>query len=98
MISIKAETPVAVVDKVVKKNGTQDLAEAYLQYLYSPIGQKLAAKHFYRPSQPELADPEDLKRFPTLELFTVNEKFGGWPQAQKDHFDDGAAFDQIYTP
>lgn len=96
--SIKAETPVAVVDKVVKKNGTQDLAEAYLQYLYSPVGQKLVAKHFYRPSQPEHADPEDLKRFPALELFTVGEKFGGWAQAQKEHFDDGGTFDQIYAP
>ncbi len=96
--SIKAETPVAVVDKVAKKTGNLDLAEAYLQYLYSPVGQKLAAKHFYRPSKPEFADPEDLKRFPNLELFTVNEKFGGWAQAQKDHFDDGGTFDQIYTP
>lgn len=97
-VSIKAETPVAVVDKVSKKNGNQDLAEAYLQYLYSPIGQKLAAKHYYRPYQPEQANPEDLKRFPKLELFTVNEKFGSWAQVQKEHFDDGAAFDQIYAP
>ena len=96
--SILAETPVAVVDKIVKKNGTQDLAEAYLQYLYSPVGQKLAAKHFYRPYQPEHAAPEDLKRFPKLELFTVKDKFGGWPQAQKEHFDDGGTFDQIYIP
>ncbi|MGR9085890.1 MAG: sulfate ABC transporter substrate-binding protein [Gammaproteobacteria bacterium] len=97
-ISIKAETPVTVVDKIVKKNETRDLAEAYLQYLYSPVGQKLAAKHFYRPSLPEHADPEDLKRFPKLELFTVNEKFGGWANAQKEHFDDGGSFDQIYEP
>lgn len=96
--SIKAETPVAVVDKVVKKNGTQDLAEAYLQYLYTPVGQKLVAKHFYRPSHPEFADADDLKRFPKLELFTVNERFGGWVQVQKQHFDDGANFDQIYAP
>ena len=68
-VSILAETPVAVLDKVVKKNGTQDLAEAYLQYLYSPVGQKLAAKHYYRPYQPEHANQEDLKRFPKLELF-----------------------------
>lgn len=97
-VSIKAETPVTVVDKVAKKTGNLDLAAAYLQYLYSPVGQKLAAKHFYRPSQPEFADPEDLKRFPKLELFTVNEKFGGWAQAQKDHFNDGGYFDQIYAP
>jgi len=97
-VSIKAETPVTVVDKVAKKTGNLDLAEAYLQYLYSPVGQKLAAKHFYRPYQPEHADPEDLKRFPKLELFTVNDKFGGWAQAQKEHFDDGGYFDQIYAP
>lgn len=97
-VSIKAETPVAVVDKIVNKNGTQDLAEAYLQYLYSPAGQKLAAKHFYRPAHPEHADAEDLKRFPNLELFTVDDKFGGWAKAQKAHFDDGGSFDQIYAP
>lgn len=96
--SIKAETPVALVDKVAKKHGTEDLADAYLQYLYTPIGQKLIAKNFYRPTHPEFADAEDLKRFPKLELFTVNERFGGWAQVQKDHFDDGASFDQIYTP
>ncbi|NOU20932.1 MAG: sulfate ABC transporter substrate-binding protein [Methyloglobulus sp.] len=96
--SILAETPVAVVDKVVKKNGTQDLAEAYLQYLYSPVGQKLAAKHYYRPYQLQYADPADLKRFPKLELFTVVDKFGGWAKAQKEHFDDDGIFDQIYTP
>lgn len=96
--SIKAETPVAVVDKIVEKNGTRDLAEGYLQYLFSPVGQKLAAKHFYRPYQPEHADPADLKRFPKLELFTVNDKFGGWAKAQKDHFDDDGSFDQIYVP
>lgn len=97
-VSIKAETPVAVVDKIVHKNGTQDLAEAYLQYLYSPVGQKLVAKHFYRPVEPEHADPEDLKRFPKLELFTVNDQFGGWANVQKEHFDDEANFDQIYIP
>jgi sulfate transport system substrate-binding protein len=93
--SILAETPVAVVDKVVKKNGTQDLAEAYLQYLYSPVGQKLAAKHYYRPIQPEHAAPEDLKRFPNLELFTVGDKFGGWQKSQTTHFADDGVFDQI---
>ncbi|WAR46703.1 sulfate ABC transporter substrate-binding protein [Methylomonas rapida] len=97
-VSIKAETPVTVIDKIVDKNGTRDLAEAYLQYLYSPIGQKLVAKHFYRPYQPEHADPEDLKRFPQLELFTVDAQFGGWAKAQKEHFDDNGTFDQIYQP
>lgn len=96
-VSILAETPVAVVDKIVDKNGTRDLAEAYLQYLFSPVGQNLAAKHFYRPYQPEHAAPEDLKRFPSLELFTVGKEFGGWPKAQKEHFDDGGTFDQIYA-
>lgn len=96
-VSIKAETPVTVVDKVAAKKGTLDLAEAYLQYLYSPVGQKLIAKHFYRPAHPELADPEDLKRFPKLELFTVDGDFGGWANVQKVHFDDNANFDQIYS-
>lgn len=96
--SILAETPVAVVDKVVDKRGTRDLAQAYLEYLYSPVGQKLAAKHYYRPISPELADKKDLARFPKLKLFTVNEQFGGWDKAQKEHFDDGGSFDQIYTP
>ncbi|MDD1621160.1 MAG: sulfate ABC transporter substrate-binding protein [Methylococcaceae bacterium] len=97
-VSIKAETPVTVVDKVAKKNGNLDLAEAYLQYLYTPVGQKLVAKNFYRPAHPEFADPEDLKRFPKLDFFTVNDQFGGWANVQKVHFDDGANFDQIYTP
>ncbi len=97
-VSILAECPVAVVDKVVDRNETRDLAEAYLQVLFSPVGQKLAAKHYYRPVQPEHADPEDLKRFPKLELFSVQDKFGGWRQAQKDHFDDGGTFDQIFIP
>ncbi|WP_411728118.1 sulfate ABC transporter substrate-binding protein [Methyloglobulus sp.] len=96
--SILAECPVAVIDKVVDRNETRDLAEAYLQYLFSPFGQKLAAKHYYRPVQPEHADPEDLKRFPKLELFTVADKFGGWAKAQKEHIDDGGIFDQIYAP
>ncbi|MEQ1638876.1 MAG: sulfate ABC transporter substrate-binding protein [Methylococcales bacterium] len=96
--SVKAETPVAWIDKVVKKNGNEDLAKAYLEYLFSPVGQKLAAKHFYRPFKPEQADSADIKRFPKLELFTVNEKFTSWANVQKTHFDDDAIFDQIYTP
>ncbi|MDP2902224.1 MAG: sulfate ABC transporter substrate-binding protein [Methylovulum sp.] len=96
--SILAETPVAVVDTVVKKHGTQDLAEAYLQHLYSPIGQKLAAKNYYRPTEAKYADPADLARFPKLELFTVKDKFGSWDAVQKDHFDDNGIFDQIYVP
>ncbi|MGR9046696.1 MAG: sulfate ABC transporter substrate-binding protein [Gammaproteobacteria bacterium] len=96
--SILAETPVTVLDKVADKHGTRDLAEAYLNYLYSPVGQKLAAKYYYRPQQPEYADPADLARFPKLVRFSVDELFGGWRQAQETHFNDGGAFDQIYAP
>ena len=96
--SILAETPVAVVDTVVSKHGTKDLAEAYLNYLYSPVGQKLAAKHYYRPTEPKYADPQDMARFAKLELFTVKDRFGGWDAAQKEHFDDNGIFDQIYAP
>lgn len=96
--SILAETPVAVVDTVVNKHGTKDLAEAYLNYLYTPAGQILAAKHYYRPTEPKYADPADLARFPKLELFTVKDRFGSWDAVQKEHFDDNAIFDQIYAP
>jgi sulfate transport system substrate-binding protein len=89
---------VAVVEGVAKKHGTEAVAKAYLEYLYSPTGQQLIARHYYRPANPELADPNDLKRFPTLSLFTVDELFGSWQQAQKTHFDDGGVFDQIYVP
>lgn len=97
-ISILAEPPVALIDAVAKKHGTTDAAKAYLEYLYSPVGQKLAAKHYYRPVYPEHAMPEDLKRFPQVERFTVNDVFGGWQKAQKTHFADGGLFDQIYMP
>ncbi len=97
-ISILAEPPVTVVDRWVDDHGTREVAEAYLEYLYSPVGQKLAAKHYYRPVSPEEADPEDMKRFPEVERITVDEVFGGWQQAQKTHFADGGVFDQIYTP
>jgi sulfate/thiosulfate-binding protein len=94
--SILAETPVTIVDEIVDKHKTRDLAEAYLQFLYSPTGQKLAAKYFYRPSEPKYADPADVARFPKLELFKVNDVFGSWDDVQEDHFDDNAIFDQIY--
>ncbi|PKM35561.1 MAG: sulfate ABC transporter substrate-binding protein [Gammaproteobacteria bacterium HGW-Gammaproteobacteria-10] len=97
-ISILAETPVTVLDKVAEKHGTVDLAKAYLEYLYSPVGQKLAAQYYYRPFQPEHADPKDLERFPKLERLSVDEVFGGWHKAQAEHFDDGGTFDQIYAP
>ncbi len=97
-ISILAEPPVTVVDGNAKAHAALEVTQAYLEYLYSPIGQKLAAKHFYRPSIPEHADPADLARFSKLELFSIDELFGGWPSAQAKHFDDGGVFDQIYSP
>jgi sulfate transport system substrate-binding protein len=97
-MSILAQPPVAVVDRNVDARGTREVAEAYLAYLYSPVGQRLAAKHYYRPVRPEHAAPEDMARFPQLELVTIDEVFGGWRAAQKAHFDDGALFDQIVRP
>lgn len=97
-LSIKALPPVALVDENAKANGTTEVAEAYLDYLYSDVGQALAAKHYYRPFKPEAADPADLVRFPDLRLVTVEDEFGGWPQAQERHFSDGGIFDQIYVP
>ncbi len=96
-ISIKAEPPVAVVDVNVDKKGTRALAQAYLEYLYSPVGQKIAAKNFYRPNQPQHADPEDAKRFPGVKLIEIDDPlFGGWVKAQPEHFGDGGVFDQIF--
>ncbi|WP_210191752.1 MULTISPECIES: sulfate ABC transporter substrate-binding protein [Rhodomicrobium] len=97
-LSILAEPPVTLVDEVAKKHGTTDVAKAYLDYLYSPEGQKLAAKHYYRPRKPELADPADNARFPNVTLFTIDDVFGGWQKAQKTHFADGGTFDEIYQP
>lgn len=97
-ISVLAEPPVAVVDKTAKKKGNLAVAQAYLEYLYSPEAQHIIAKHFYRPFKPEYADPADLARFPKLDLVTVNEEFGGWQNAQKRFFSDGGVFDQIYKP
>jgi sulfate transport system substrate-binding protein len=95
-ISILAEPPVAVVEENAKKHGTLDVSKAYLQALYSPEGQKLAAKNYYRPYKPELADKEDVARFPKLELVKINDVFVDWQTAQKRHFDDGGTFDAIY--
>lgn len=97
-ISILAEPPVTLIDKFADKHRNRDLAQAYLEYLYSPVGQRLAAKHFYRPYDPSQADPEDLKRFPKVELLTIDAVFGGWKKVQAEHFDDGGIFDQIYKP
>lgn len=94
-LSILAEPPVAIVDKNVDKHGTRKAAEAYLGFLYSPAGQKLAAKHYYRPRKPALAEPTDIARFPKSELFTLDSVFGSWANAQKTHFSDGGTFDQI---
>jgi sulfate transport system substrate-binding protein len=91
-VSILAEPPVAVIDRFADKHGTREVAEAYLKYLYSPAGQRLAAKHYYRPVAPEHADPADLRRFPQVELFTIDQVFGGWQMAQKTHFADGGVF------
>jgi sulfate/thiosulfate transport system substrate-binding protein len=97
-VSILAEPPVAVVAANVEKNKTRDLAVAYLEYLYSPDGQRLVAKHYYRPRKPEYAAPEDVARLPKLDLFTIDDVFGGWERAQSQYFADGGIFDQIYTP
>ncbi|HET7061538.1 MAG TPA: sulfate ABC transporter substrate-binding protein [Nitrosospira sp.] len=94
-LSILAEPPVAVVDKVVDKKGTRAVAEAYLQYLYSDEGQEIAAKNFYRPTNPKVAEKYAAK-FPSIKLFKIDEAFGGWKNAFKVHFADGGTFDQIY--
>jgi sulfate/thiosulfate-binding protein len=88
-LSIRAEPPVTLVDHVVDEHGTREVAQAYLEYLYSPTGQALAAKHYYRPVA--------LERFPEVELITIDEVFGGWQEAQRRHFADGGVFDQIAT-
>ncbi|MGG7142645.1 sulfate ABC transporter substrate-binding protein [Clostridium nigeriense] len=93
-ISILAEPPVAVVDSVVKKKGTEEIAEEYLKYLYSDEGQEIAAENYYRPRNQEILNKYKDK-FANLELFTI-EEFGGWEEAQKKHFNDGGIFDEIY--
>jgi len=96
-VSILAEPPVAIVDKVATRHGTVALAKAYLDFLYSPEGQEITAKNYYRPRLKEVAAKYD-SQFPHLTLFTVDEVFGGWQKAQKKHFDEGGTFDQIYQP
>ena len=97
-VSILAEPPVAVVDAVVDAKGTRKVAEAYLNFLYSPQGQKLAAKHYYRPREPNHAAPADIERFVDTQLLSIDETFGGWAKVQPEHFGDGGVFDQIYKP
>ena len=96
-LSILAEPPVAVVDKVVDKRGTRKVAQAYLEYLYSAEGQELAARNFYRPTDAQIAAKYS-KQFVKTRLVTVDKVFGGWRNAQKVHFSDGGVFDQIYVP
>jgi sulfate transport system substrate-binding protein len=94
-VSILAEPPVTVVDSVVDKRGTRKVAEEYLKYLYSDEGQEIAAKNYYRPRNESVAK-KYISQFPQIELFTIDEVFEGWNKAQKEHFDDGGIFDQIY--
>jgi len=94
-MSILAEPPVAVVDQVVDRKKTRAVAQAYLEYLYTPEGQEIAAKHYYRPRLEAVAK-KYAARFPKINLVTIDEVFGGWAKAQKTHFDDGGTFDQIY--
>jgi len=96
-VSILAEPPVTVVDKVAGKHGTKAVAQAYLEYLYTEAGQELAAQHFYRPRLASVAAKYQAQ-FPKLTLFTIDEMFGGWKKAHAAHFADGALFDQIYQP
>jgi sulfate transport system substrate-binding protein len=94
-VSILAEPPVAVVDSVVDKKGTRAVAEAYLKYWYKPESQEIAARNFYRPRDPEVAK-KYAANFAKVDLFTIDDVFGGWTKAQKEHFADGGVFDQIY--
>ncbi len=96
-VSILAEPPVAIVDKNVEKHGTRKLAEAYLNFLYTPQAQDIIAQNFYRPRNPA-ALKKYAANFPKIKLFTLGEVFGNWRTAQKTHFNDGGVFDQIYTP
>jgi sulfate/thiosulfate transport system substrate-binding protein len=96
-VSVLAEPPVAVVDRVVDRRGSRTLAQAYLEFLYSETGQDIAARHYYRPRLPAVA-ARHAPQFQQVSLFTVEEAFGGWPTAQRTHFGDGGVFDQIYQP
>jgi len=96
-VSILAEPPVTIVDKVVDRRGTRKVAEAYLKFLYSDEGQELAGKHYYRPINEKIAT-KYASQFPKVKLLTVDEIAGGWTKAQKTHFADGGTFDRIYQP
>ncbi len=96
-ISVLAEPPVAVVQKTAMKHGTEKVARAYLEFLYTPLGQKIAVSHFYRPRDKSALSSATVK-FPAITFFTINELFGGWKKAHQTHFADGGFFDQIYKP
>src|SRR4051794_687740 len=96
-VSILAEPPVTVVDETAKKHGTEEVAKAYLEYLYTDKGQEIAAKNYYRPRSEEIAKKYE-DQFPKINLFTIDEVFDGWKNAQKTHIDDGGVFDEIYKP
>ncbi|WP_339947874.1 sulfate ABC transporter substrate-binding protein [uncultured Albimonas sp.] len=97
-VSILAEPPVALVAANAEANGTTQTAQAYLDFLYSETGQKLAAKHHYRPARPELADPEHMRLFPEVTRVRVEDVFGSWAEAQATHFAEGGVFDRLYRP
>lgn len=96
-LSILAEPPVAVVDRNVDRKGTRGVAEEYLKYLYTEEGQDIAGRNFYRPAVSQKAQAKYAGQFPKLNLFTIEQAFGGWAKADKDHFADGGSFDRIYT-
>lgn len=96
-VSILAEPPVAVIDKNVEKHGTKDVAEAYLQFLYSQQGQEIVAKHYYRPRDEAILE-KFAQNYVSVEMFTIDDVFGGWQKAQQEHFENGGIFDQIYVP
>jgi sulfate/thiosulfate-binding protein len=96
-LSILAEPPVTIVDKYVDKHGTRKVAQAYLEYLYTPEGQEIVAKNYYRPRDAVL-EKKYAASFPNIERFTIDDEFGGWDKAQPKHFDDNGVFDQLYAP
>jgi sulfate transport system substrate-binding protein len=97
-LSILAEPPVTVLDKNAAAHDASKVANAYLEYLYSPEGQQIVARHYYRPTRPEYVDQAVLNKLPKVELFKLDEVFGSWKEVQAKHFADGGIFDQIYLP
>ena len=95
-VSVLAEPPVALVDAVVDRKGTRMVAEAYLDYLYTPEGQDIVARNFFRPTDEAVVE-RYAEQFPAMRLFTVDATFGGWEQAQKQHFNDGGTYDRLFT-